>query len=286
MACQSGWRLIVQRNKIYWTKAAGKIQRSNLGGKFVKDIVTGLPNPGSIALGVSDATTQTTTQTTQQTQQTQQTTQQTTPDNTKYDVNGDGAVNDADVNAVALAVALGSDDDMYDVNEDGSVDAKDLRAVMANTDDDAAAPVVDIDMDVTVLDVMRLHEQIALLLSTGDKSLATQRALAYLQQLLTLARPDETVLLANYPNPFNPETWIPYHLAESTDVTIRIYDAQGVLVRVLSVGHQLAGYYTSRSRAAYWDGRNALGERVASGLYFYQLEADEMSPMRKMVILK
>ncbi|MDE0553885.1 MAG: T9SS type A sorting domain-containing protein, partial [Candidatus Poribacteria bacterium] len=90
-----------------------------------------------------------------------------------------------------------------------------------------------------------------------------------------------------YPNPFNPETWIPYHLAESTDVKINIYDAQGVLVRALTLGHQTAGYYTSRSRAAYWDGRNAFGERVASGIYFYQLEAaDEMSPLRKMVILK
>ena len=100
------------------------------------------------------------------------------------------------------------------------------------------------------------------------------------------AIPDATDLLANYPNPFNPETWLPYHLAENTDVKINIYDAQGALVRVLTVGHQAAGYYTSRSRAAYWDGRNALGERVASGIYFYRLQTDEMSPMRKMVILK
>ena len=69
-------------------------------------------------------------------------------------------------------------------------------------------------------------------------------------------------------------------------MTISIYNAQGILVRVLTLGHQSAGYYTSRSRAAYWDGRNALGERVASGIYFYQLRADEISPMRKMVILK
>ena len=67
---------------------------------------------------------------------------------------------------------------------------------------------------------------------------------------------------------------------------VNIYDAQGVLVRALTLGHQTAGYYTSRSRAAYWDGRNALGERVASGVYFYQLETDEISSMRKMVILK
>ena len=100
------------------------------------------------------------------------------------------------------------------------------------------------------------------------------------------AIPDTTDLLSNYPNPFNPETWIPYQLATETDVQIRIYDPRGMLVRSLELGYQPAGTYTSRSRAAYWDGRNALGERVASGIYFYQLQADEISPMRKMVILK
>ena len=99
-------------------------------------------------------------------------------------------------------------------------------------------------------------------------------------------RPDKTRLLANYPNPFNPETWIPYHLANDTDVEISIYDINGALVRQLDLGYQQAGYYTNRSRAAYWDGRNEFGERVATGIYFYQLRADNMSLIRKMVILK
>ena len=99
-------------------------------------------------------------------------------------------------------------------------------------------------------------------------------------------RPGETVLLANYPNPFNPETWIPYHLSHASDVEIVIYDVHGVVIRRLVLGHQPAGYYANRSRAAYWDGRNALGERVASGVYFYQLQTDEVSPMRKMVVVK
>ena len=108
-----------------------------------------------------------------------------------------------------------------------------------------------------------------------------------LQQLLMIeTRPEQTQLLANYPNPFNPETWIPYELATDTTVKITIYNAQGVVVRTLQLGQQSAGYYTDRERAAYWDGRNALGEQVASGIYFYQLETDEMSSMRKMVILK
>ena len=103
---------------------------------------------------------------------------------------------------------------------------------------------------------------------------------------MPLERPVSTQLHANYPNPFNPETWIPYQLSEGVDIEIHIYNSRGTLIRVLRVGHQSAGYYTSRSRAAYWDGKNALGERVASGIYFYQLQADELSPLRKMVILK
>ena len=92
--------------------------------------------------------------------------------------------------------------------------------------------------------------------------------------------------LPNYPNPFNPETWIPYQLAASADVSISIYAADGKLVRTLSLGHQPVGIYESRSRAAYWDGRNALGEPVASGLYFYTLTAGEFSTTRKMLIRK
>ena len=100
------------------------------------------------------------------------------------------------------------------------------------------------------------------------------------------APPHNTVLLANYPNPFNPETWIPYTLAAAADVTLTIYDVRGVVVRRLALGHQPAGRYTQQSRAAYWDGRNTLGERVASSIYFYQLQADIISPMRKMVLAK
>ena len=103
---------------------------------------------------------------------------------------------------------------------------------------------------------------------------------------ITAVLPDDTQLLANYPNPFNPETWIPYQLASSSDVQVTIYDTRGMLVRTLPLGYQSAGYYTGRSRAAYWDGRNGLGERVASGIYFYQLQTNEISFMRKMVILK
>ena len=147
-----------------------------------------------------------------------------------------------------------------------------------------APPIVGIKLSAVQID--RIQEQIDLLIATNDRSPAAMRTLVYLQQLLVTARPEKTQLLANYPNPFNPETWIPYELATDTNVRLTIYNTQGVVIRSLQFGHQSAGYYTGRDRAAYWDGRNALGEQVASGLYFYQLETDEMSLMRKMVILK
>ena len=96
----------------------------------------------------------------------------------------------------------------------------------------------------------------------------------------------ESALLANYPNPFNPETWIPYQLSASADVSVSIYAVDGCLIRTLALGHQAAGIYQSRSRAAYWDGRNSFGERVASGLYFYTLTAGDFTATRKMLIRK
>ena len=107
-----------------------------------------------------------------------------------------------------------------------------------------------------------------------------------LGQLLLSAVPDRSKLLPNYPNPFNPETWIPFQLADSSRVTVTIYNAAGQTVRVLELGLLPAGTYYSRSKAAYWDGRNALGERVASGMYFYRLEAGSYTQLRRMVILK
>ena len=131
-----------------------------------------------------------------------------------------------------------------------------------------------------------LQVQLQRLYAENDGSIEYLRAITMLENLLASMRPEKTALLANYPNPFNPETWIPYHLAKSTDVQITIYNAHGIVVRHLELGHQSAGYYTSTSQAAYWDGYNDFGERVSSGVYFYQLQADTVSPMRKMVILK
>ena len=102
----------------------------------------------------------------------------------------------------------------------------------------------------------------------------------------SIGQPTQNLLLQNYPNPFNPETWIPYQLSEDSLVSVSIYDTTGQLVRTLPLGFQSAGFYNSRARAAYWDGRNALGERVASGIYFYQLTTSSFEQTRRLVIVK
>ena len=117
-------------------------------------------------------------------------------------------------------------------------------------------------------------------------ALDVRRSLIELPELAIYEIPAETQLLANYPNPFNPETWIPYRLASDGYVTLTIYDLSGQVVRTLDVGHQVAAIYESQSKAIYWDGRNEFGETVASGVYFYHLSAGDFSATRKMLILK
>ena len=102
----------------------------------------------------------------------------------------------------------------------------------------------------------------------------------------TLGDIKRTSLMQNFPNPFNPETWIPYYLADAASVTVRIYSVKGELIRSIDVGKQAAGAYTSRQRAAYWDGKDDVGQSVASGVYFYQLLADNFSETRRMVVMK
>jgi len=98
--------------------------------------------------------------------------------------------------------------------------------------------------------------------------------------------PSRSMLLQNYPNPFNPVTWIPYLLAEPSDVTVKIYSETGQLVRALPLGYRSAGVYTSQGQAAYWDGKDEHGESIASGVYFYCLQAGKFTATRKMVIVK
>ena len=264
------------RSKLYWTNSRGRVQSANLEGRKIENVVDGLGNPGDMVL--SNSITAPAKAPTTDAEQTAST--------SKYDINGDGSVDSADVDMLLLAVLAELTDAKYDVNGDGEVDAKDVRAVNKNVDPGAASAPTLLGTKLSAVQIDRLKEQIDLLIASGDRSPDTMRILTYLQQLIVMARPEKTQLLANYPNPFNPETWIPYELATDTTVKITIYNTQGVVIRTLELGHQSAGYYTGRDRAAYWDGRNALGEQVASGIYFYQFETDEISSMRKMVILK
>ncbi len=98
--------------------------------------------------------------------------------------------------------------------------------------------------------------------------------------------PKRSALLQNFPNPFNPETWLPYNLVEAADVTIQVYDIQGSLIRALNLGNQPAGFYLGKDKAAYWDGRNEAGENTASGVYFYTIKAGELTATKKMIIAK
>ena len=107
-----------------------------------------------------------------------------------------------------------------------------------------------------------------------------------MEQLLKTLLPNETALLPNFPNPFNPETWIPYRLAGASDVKITVYNTNGVLVRQWDLGHKEAGFYTDKNDAVYWDGRNGGGQLVASGVYFYSLTAGDFTTTRKMLVGK
>ena len=100
------------------------------------------------------------------------------------------------------------------------------------------------------------------------------------------SKPSEFALQQSFPNPFNPDTWVPYKLAKDVDVAIRIYDVAGRLVRTLDLGHKPAGFYTSKSKAAYWDGKNEAGESVSSGVYFYTLQAGKFAATKKMIMAK
>ena len=170
----------------------------------------------------------------------------------------------------------------WDVNEDSKVDAADaalIRAALGQTGDAIVNPRTDVNADGTV-------DRIDLRLVTNNFDGQDERGDRAAPVVSTAFSPTETRLLGNYPNPFNPETWIPYQLAVGSEVQIFIYDAQGRVIRHLELGHQRAGYYMGKKRAAYWDSRNDLGERVASGIYFYQLQTSTHSFLRKMVILK
>ena len=206
-----------------------------------------------------------------------------------YDVNRDGVTNILDLILVGQSFGkTGPTNARADVNGDGAVNISDLILVAGHLGElsgIAAAPSV-MALNGMGLDPAMLQAWIAQAQVENDGSVAFRQGIENLQRLLALLLPEKTALLANYPNPFNPETWIPYQLAEPSTVTLHIYAVSGALVRMLDLGHQPAGIYHQRSRAAYWDGRNQVGEPVASGVYFYTLTTGDFTATRKMLIRK
>ena len=200
------------------------------------------------------------------------------------DINSDGVVNILDLVKVAARFGQATED-TADVNRDGIVNIVDLVKIAGAIGGREASP--------------SLHPQVLTMFTAADvkqwltqahglnlTDITSQRGILLLEHLLAALIPKETLLLPNYPNPFNPETWIPYQLAKPGDVTLNIYAIDGTVVRTLVLGHQSAGIYQNKSRAAYWDGRNTFGEPVASGVYFYILTAGEFTATRKMLIRK
>ena len=204
---------------------------------------------------------------------------------TAEDVNRDGVVDLQDLIYVASQFGQPADENPADVNDDGTINITDLILVAAALQDVNAAPVkyTQAIQAITTSDVQQWLTQVH---QVNTHPATVQKGIVILEQLLSLLTPEKTALLPNYPNPFNPETWIPYQLNQAAKVTIQIYSPDGNMVRTLDLGNQSAGIYQTRSKAAYWDGKNEAGEPVASGIYFYTLSAGNYSATRRMVIRK
>ena len=201
------------------------------------------------------------------------------------DVNSDGSVNMLDLVSVASMFGTHGQNLPTDVNRDGVVNILDLVLVAGALEEVAAAPSAHPQAPETAT-AAEVRQWLTDAKALEVRGPIMKRGVVVLQQLLASLTPTETELLANYPNPFNPETWIPYRLAADAYVTLTIYNLNGQSVRTIDVGHQVAAGYESRSKAIYWDGRNQVGEQVASGVYLYHLSAGDYFATRKMVILK
>ena len=201
------------------------------------------------------------------------------------DVNRDRTVNITDLMLVAQEIGKASTS-RADVNDDGFVNVFDLIMVAAMIGAPEAAAGAPLARGIAHINPQAVQAWIDLARIEDDGSAMFDLGIANLQALLASSIPTETRLLINYPNPFNPETWIPYQLAEATEVTVTIHAMNGSLIRTLELGHQAAGTYKHKSEAAYWDGRNEFGEQVASGLYFYTLTAGDFSATHKMLVRK
>ncbi len=201
------------------------------------------------------------------------------------DVNRDGIVDLQDLRLVASRFGQHGSNEA-DINADGVVNIKDLVLVAGVLGTGDSAPTIMHRQSIETFTAADIRLWLSTAQQIDNATPVIQRGIATLEYLLTMLAPKETALLPNYPNPFNPETWIPYQLSEPADVTLHIYTADGVLVRTFKLGYQAAGIYKNRNRAVYWDGKNETGEPVASGIYFYTLSAGRHTTTRRMIIRK
>ncbi|MDE0396575.1 MAG: sulfatase-like hydrolase/transferase [Candidatus Poribacteria bacterium] len=204
-----------------------------------------------------------------------------------WDINDDGIVNIQDLILVSNSFGVEAPQHpKVDVNKDGRIDIIDLLLVAVHFGECSAPASPETYSNIRPEYLELIDEWLTEARLSDDGSNLFRHGIETLEHLIDTAIPTRTVLLPNYPNPFNPETWIPYDLARDADVHIHIYNIKGESIRQLSIGFQTAGTYRTQSRAAYWDGQNAVGETVSSGSYFYALQAGRFRTTRQMVILK
>ena len=290
-----GIALDTSNEQLYLTNSRGKVQRMNFDGeKFEPNVVVDLESPGGIAVDAVGGKVYWTEQTGEDSGRVQ-----------RADLDGSNVESVRELNNVPYGIAVdASNEKVYVTNSRGKIQRFDLDGssyewnfiVKLDSPRGIAVDVAGRRVYWTEADGIRRAnlsgrniQDVATGIGTPVSialSVAPVNREAPAAPGAVAAAPDATALHANYPNPFNPETWIPYQLQQAADVQISIHSQSGVLVRELSLGYQSAGQYMSRSRAAYWDGRNQLGEPVASGLYFYTLTAGDFSATRRMLILK
>ena len=276
--------------KLYLTNAWGKIQRLNVDGSgFQSNLITGLTSPQHLALDVAGGKVY-----------------WTEPGHIwRANLNGQNREKLlADLGEIGSIAVAGNKMYWTEQNKNAGVSGKVRRAALDGSNVQILATLQSVPIGITVDTAghrlywtnSRGKIQRATLTGKQIQNLVTEvgmpadialgRVSVGAAPAAVAVLPDTTALLPNYPNPFNPETWIPYQLAKPAEVTVTIYAANGAAVRTLALGHQRAGSYESRSHAAYWDGRNEIAERVASGVYFYTLQAGDFVATRKMLILK
>lgn len=211
------------------------------------------------------------------------------------DISGDGEVTAYDASLVLQHVVglieLSPDaKEAADVTNDGTISALDAALILQYTvglitkfpaDNPPVAPALNPPKENWLL--TKAIEQLEIIpLTREQKQVLEQLKNLVFSQLI----PKHTTLLQNFPNPFNPETWIPFELIKPAEVTIHIYNLKGQLIRTVNLGHKQAGFYISKDKAAYWDGKNQSGERASSGIYFYTIRAGNFTATRKMILLK